>query len=256
MSLTVYADPVSDKVRELVSLLHMASSDVIFCAFSDSEDVNLIKKILLQLAKGIFFYELYNRGNTNLASEIASMTSEDSDFKVIEKYERRTGNSKIVISVFNLERFLDTESVDELNLYRDLFLRIGYPVLIWIPEKSISHLVEEAPDFWRIRTKVFYFQEAEVLNRKGKDLVDMQKCEEALEYFDKALENDPKNIDTLKNKGLTLYNLGKRQEAIACYNKALETDSTRADILLIRPNVFITLCPMMRLRNALIELRK
>jgi|GEM_PF-7021619 len=48
--------------------------------------------------------------------------------------------------------------------------------------------------------------------------------QEALTFFDKALEIDPKYTYAWNNKGVALYNLGRNEEEIACYEKALEID--------------------------------
>ena len=46
----------------------------------------------------------------------------------------------------------------------------------------------------------------------------------AIQYYDKALEMDSKNVDAWYNKGVALDNLGKYKEAIQSYDKALEID--------------------------------
>ena len=46
----------------------------------------------------------------------------------------------------------------------------------------------------------------------------------AIQYYDKALEIDGKNVDAWGNKGVTLDSLGKYNEAIQSYDKALEID--------------------------------
>lgn len=65
---------------------------------------------------------------------------------------------------------------------------------------------------------------------KGLDLVNIDNYEEALKYFDKALEINPKNSLAWHSKGVMLVKLGKNEEAIKCYDKALETDTKNADI--------------------------
>jgi tetratricopeptide (TPR) repeat protein len=48
--------------------------------------------------------------------------------------------------------------------------------------------------------------------------------EEAIAYYDKALELNPKYVTTWNNKGFALDQLGLYEEAIECYDKALEID--------------------------------
>ena len=62
-------------------------------------------------------------------------------------------------------------------------------------------------------------------NNKGHALYNLGRYEEAIKCFDKVLELDDKNINAYNNKGNALLKLGKYEEAIECYNKALELDN-------------------------------
>ena len=54
--------------------------------------------------------------------------------------------------------------------------------------------------------------------------MDLKKYDEALTWYDKVLEIDPKHVYALHNKGLALANLEKFEEAIVCYDRVLEID--------------------------------
>jgi tetratricopeptide (TPR) repeat protein len=62
---------------------------------------------------------------------------------------------------------------------------------------------------------------------KGVALDHVERHEEAIECFDKALEINPKDANVWYNKGVTLENLEKYEEAIKCFSAALE----------IKPNI-------------------
>jgi len=62
------------------------------------------------------------------------------------------------------------------------------------------------------------------LSGKGWALSELGNYDEALVWFDKALEIDPNAVYVLSNKGVTLYRLVQYDEAISYYNKALEID--------------------------------
>jgi Tfp pilus assembly protein PilF len=66
------------------------------------------------------------------------------------------------------------------------------------------------------------------LTREGKDLDNLGKHNEAIEYFDKAIKIDPNYADAWNNKGVALKNLGKHNEAIECYDKAIKIDPNYA----------------------------
>jgi len=53
--------------------------------------------------------------------------------------------------------------------------------------------------------------------------------EKAIEYYDKIIRMDVRNVDAWNNKGNALGNLGRYDEAIRCYDKALEIDQGYVD---------------------------
>jgi tetratricopeptide (TPR) repeat protein len=52
----------------------------------------------------------------------------------------------------------------------------------------------------------------------------LDRYEEALGCFDKALELNPRDTAAWTNKGASLLSLGRFEEALGCYDKALEFD--------------------------------
>ena len=79
-----------------------------------------------------------------------------------------------------------------------------------------THFEEE--DIHHFRTELKHH----ALNMKGNALLGLDKSEEAIVWFDKALEVNPNYFFALNNKGLALSNLGRYDEAITSYDKALE----------------------------------
>jgi len=62
------------------------------------------------------------------------------------------------------------------------------------------------------------------LIKKGKTLLEENKFEEALGFFDQALllnQNDP---ELWNYKGVVLRSIGRYDEALECFNKSLELD--------------------------------
>ncbi|WP_293125504.1 tetratricopeptide repeat protein [Microcoleus sp. bin38.metabat.b11b12b14.051] len=64
--------------------------------------------------------------------------------------------------------------------------------------------------------------EAEVWKKLGDEQDDLGKYEEALAFYDKALEFKPDYHQAWYNRGIALRNLGRFEEAIASFDKALE----------------------------------
>ena len=60
---------------------------------------------------------------------------------------------------------------------------------------------------------------------KGNSLVKLERHEEAIECYDKAIRIDPEDYDTWLNKGNSLAELERHKEAIECYDEAIRLDS-------------------------------
>jgi tetratricopeptide (TPR) repeat protein len=75
-------------------------------------------------------------------------------------------------------------------------------------------------------------EDVQSLLEKGIDLDVQGKFNEALNYYNKALNIDPNSIYVLINKGNALGCLGRRNEALDCYNAALELDTENIDALI------------------------
>ena len=62
------------------------------------------------------------------------------------------------------------------------------------------------------------------MNGKGSALGGLKKYEEALKWYDMALEIDPKDVSAMNGKGSALGDLKKYEEALKWYDMALEID--------------------------------
>ena len=64
------------------------------------------------------------------------------------------------------------------------------------------------------------------LNNAAADIFSLNsQYNESIEYYDKILKSDNKNINAYNNKGHALYNLGRYEEAIKCFDKVINIDS-------------------------------
>lgn len=59
---------------------------------------------------------------------------------------------------------------------------------------------------------------------EGKRMLDAQKFELALEFFDQALLLDQGDPDLWNNKAVALRSVGRYEEAVECFNRSLEID--------------------------------
>ena len=71
----------------------------------------------------------------------------------------------------------------------------------------------------------------DALVKKGNTLSDLGRNDEAIQYYNKALQIDPNQTLALNSKGEALYMLDKYDEAIQHYDKALQIDTNDTDAL-------------------------
>ena len=60
---------------------------------------------------------------------------------------------------------------------------------------------------------------------KGIDLAEQGKYDEAIKYFDGAIETNPRDAKVWYNKGAVLTLQGKYDEAIQAYDRVIEINS-------------------------------
>ena len=73
---------------------------------------------------------------------------------------------------------------------------------------------------------------------KGQALLNLDKAEDALEHFEKAIQIDSNNIEAWIKKGTALERLQRIDEAIAAYDQAIAVDSSTATAYLFKAGVY------------------
>ena len=69
-------------------------------------------------------------------------------------------------------------------------------------------------------------------------LNELNRHQEALEYYDKVLEIDSEDVTALMNKAISLSHLGNYEDAIDYYDKAQMIDSNLKEIPLVKSRLF------------------
>ena len=67
-------------------------------------------------------------------------------------------------------------------------------------------------------------RDVKIFHKKALKLQHDGRKEEAVVYFDKVLETEPRDSNVLLNKGLALAHLGRYDEAIAYFDTVLEDE--------------------------------
>ena len=78
------------------------------------------------------------------------------------------------------------------------------------------------------RIQLFVIPRSDTCIRKGTFLFSLQRYDEALQSFEKALKIDQKYAYAWVNKGASFYKLGRYDEALQSFEKALEIDQKYA----------------------------
>lgn len=94
---------------------------------------------------------------------------------------------------------------------------------------SAQHKFDEAlPFFDQALDNAPQASRALALVDKGNALLEQLRYPEALALYDQALEIEPQNFFALANKGVVLQNLGRYDEANLFYDKAIEIDGSNS----------------------------
>jgi len=72
----------------------------------------------------------------------------------------------------------------------------------------------------------------------GLSLNELNRHQDALEYYDKSLEIDLDDVTALMNKAISLSHLGNYKDAIDYYDKAQTIDSSLKEIPLAKSRLF------------------
>ena len=119
------------------------------------------------------------------------------------------------------------------------YIEVGKPVLglkdlqrfLELPPPPDAFLVKRVKELLEMYDgeKETMLPEEEKWNNKGIIFLTRGKYEEAVEYFEKALEINPRFAVAWNNKGVSLSHLDKNEEAITCFDKALEINPEYAN---------------------------
>ena len=85
------------------------------------------------------------------------------------------------------------------------------------------------------------------LYKKGSSLAKSRKFDEALSYYDRAIEIDRTFAGVWIAKGSSLLALGRNEEALACFEEALDIDPSHAHTILFRNICLVSLGRLDRL---------
>jgi len=84
------------------------------------------------------------------------------------------------------------------------------------------------------RKGIYYLANAQSLMESRVNEKSKSYMEKSIDFFDKAIEADPTNVDAWRNKAFALDKLGRRKEAFQCYDKIVTLDPYDANSWFLR----------------------
>ncbi len=106
------------------------------------------------------------------------------------------------------------ETYDKGSQRHTITMALGITVLVFLMLVSISGCVSFSG----------------ITNSGSNNVSILNKSDEALKAYDKAIEINPQNTDAWNNKGDTLSKQNKYDEAKKAYDKAIEIDSQNSKL--------------------------
>jgi tetratricopeptide (TPR) repeat protein len=234
------------QIEELVTLLEMASvGTLVICVCNPP---SLRERVMDFLSRrlagfGITIYRVdLNEGDVHVVRRLIEVEKSRKLKSILKKYGR------VVLAVMSVENALKSDEsrfYQNLNLYRDFFVRSRHPVLFWVNEAVVSEIVVKAPDFWRARTKVVHFRLREemivqsIVQLAGmpvyyKDLEDIKRREKIHERLLNSLDPNSQKDKRFYSEiafGLASLKLaqGNYDGAMELYNKSLKIHEELGD---------------------------
>jgi tetratricopeptide (TPR) repeat protein len=151
--------------------------------------------------------------------------------KILEVQGETINQILILNTLYNTiaaEKFVNMKFIEEMIKVDDIEKKLNHPA-----SKSIffSNIIGFAFDILKDHENAigFYDKAIEInpyystpYNNKGHALYALGRYEEAIVYFDKVIEIDPQDASAYNHKGTALSDLGRNEEAIVYFDKAIE----------------------------------
>lgn len=287
--LNKYLVGTSSMMSELILLLKIAKHGFAICTYSDQKVFNFQTSKLKEygLENKVLVKEKKYEGKEEDLIEYLEAEKNNFSEKIKEKFQKwATNYERLAFSISGLEEKLESNDVGRLNVLRDYFLSFEYFVIIWIPDTYLKDIPAKAPDFWRIRSKVFQFDRSErhnelglglladsphdaqqcferaiyrnkenpiLCNNKGLSLLKQEKYDEALDSFERAVKLNPKSVRFLNNYAVNRCLLKQHNKSIPLFRSGVKIDSNDPALLL---NYGLALMKLGRFRTAISNFNK
>lgn len=113
--------------------------------------------------------------------------------------------------------------------------------LICIPNIAYSHPLNDLNSFRKIEQSISIAQNNDPLDlmNQGWDLYKAQQYQEAINYYDQAINIKPDFIEAWLAKGIALYELEMYEDALSAFDQVIELKPDFADAYVMRSGIYL-----------------
>ncbi len=141
-------------------------------------------------------------------------------------------------AIFSYKKFIELASVQDKEKVEDAQQRIKeLEALEWIKALEWINKGVSLYNLGKHQEAMVYFdrsieinpRDANAWNNKGAVLLNQGSFEEALKCYDHAIEINPRDANAWNNKGAVLLNQGRYEESLKCLDRAIEINPNHAN---------------------------
>jgi serine/threonine protein kinase len=192
---------------------------------------------------GVVLYQMASRGKIPFAEAIRGVGVEQDAaqmWKEMHRLHTEASAAPLASPLYPIaQRCLQKEPSKRYQSFRELRNDLDELMKRQTGEILVPHETKEL-EAWELYNKAF-------------SLGSLGQLEEAIGYYDRVLELEPKNTNAWNNRGVCCQKLGRTEEALRCYDKAIEADRHNGSA---RSNKGSILYSLGRFADAIVHLNK
>ncbi|KAM3145772.1 hypothetical protein pb186bvf_002067 [Paramecium bursaria] len=138
----------------------------------------------------------------------------------------------LLISIYGIIRvvlYFKTEQQYQENLILEKLMKQMELGRLYFQAGKYQESINAIDDIFRLDKIIPQDANIVLINLKGMSLLYLEKYDEAIENINKALDQEPNNVQSLFVKAQILYSLGRHMDAINIYEKVLEQNPDNFD---------------------------
>jgi len=192
---------------------------------------------------GVVLYQMASRGKIPFAEAIRGVGADQDAaqmWKEMHRLHTESSAAPLASPLFPIaQRCLQKEPSKRYQTFRDLRNDLDELMKRQTGETLVPQETKEL-EAWELYNKAF-------------SLGSLGQPEEAIRYYDRVLELEPKNTNAWNNRGVCCKKLGRNEEALRCYDKAVEADRHNASAWSNKGNILYSLA---RFTEAIVHLNR